>query len=430
MMSLLVVLPNDFAESAPLPEPLQQALATAGVAAVERVTCHTLVQKVGALAPQQAVAWLPAPAQQLQALLDAVGEWKGAPPCGLSLVSAPLDSAQHEALVALGVHAWLPMQACDGVSLRALMALAQARRDREVALRTELDGLRTRMDERKWVDRAKGLLMSSRGIGEDEAFGLLRGAAMHANLRLGEVSRSVIEAAQWADAINRAGQLRMLSQRLVRIAAQMLAGIDVQRARVLRTQSVERVQQNLDHLATLELGAPGAGALGDVQDAWSGLSAALAARAVPQALADIDKRGDELLAAAEALTDALEASGARRALRIVNICGRQRMRAQRLAKDALLASTLAAGTSRERLLPTMNEFEAALLELERAPLSSPEIRAALAAARDEWLRLVGGVQALESPEGRATLVRSSEALVDTFERLTAWYEHSLQVIMS
>ncbi|MEJ1172205.1 type IV pili methyl-accepting chemotaxis transducer N-terminal domain-containing protein [Variovorax sp. CCNWLW235] len=430
MMSLLVVLPNDFAESAPLPEPLQQALASAGVVAVERGTCHTLVQKVGALAPQQVMAWLPAPAQQLQALLDAVGEWKGMPPCGLSLVSAPLDSAQHEALVALGVHAWLPMQAFDGASLRALTALAQARREREAALRTELDGLRTRMDERKWVDRAKGLLMSSRGIGEDEAFGLLRGAAMHANLRLGEVSRSVIEAAQWADAINRAGQLRMLSQRLVRIAAQMLAGIDVQRARVLRTQSVERVQQNLDHLATLELGAPGAGALGDVQAAWSGLSAALAARAVPQALADIDKRGDELLAAAEALTDALEASGARRALRIVNICGRQRMRAQRLAKDALLASALAAGASRERLLPTMNEFEAALLELERAPLSSPEIRAALAAARDEWLRLVGGVQALESPEGRATLVRSSEALVDTFERLTAWYEHSLQVIMS
>lgn len=430
MMSLLVVLPNDFAESAPLPEPLQQALAGAGVVTGERATCHTLVQRAGALAPQQVLAWLPEPEQQLQALFDAFGEWKGAPPCALSLVSAPLDSARHEALVALGVHAWLPIEAFDGAALRALMVLAQARREREAALRTELEGLRTRMDERKWVDRAKGLLMSSRGIGEDEAFGLLRGAAMHANLRLGEVSRSVIEAAQWADAINRAGQLRMLSQRLVRIAAQLLAGIDVQRARVLRTQSTERVQQNLDHLATLELGGPGAGALGDVQVAWSGLSAALAVRAVPQALADIDRRGDELLAAAEALTDALEASGARRALRIVNICGRQRMRAQRLAKDALLASALGAGASRERLLPTMNEFEAALLELERAPLSSPEIRAALAAARDEWLRLVGGVQALDSPEGRATLVRSSEALVDTFERLTAWYEHSLQVIMS
>ena len=100
-MSLLVVLPNEFAEPAPLPEPLQQALVDAGAAASERATCHTLVQRVGALAPQQALAWLPAPAQQLQALLDALKEWNGAPPCALSLVSAPLDSAQHEALVAL-----------------------------------------------------------------------------------------------------------------------------------------------------------------------------------------------------------------------------------------------------------------------------------------------------------------------------------------
>ncbi len=311
-----------------------------------------------------------------------------------------------------------------------MLVRAQARWTRETALRTELDNLRTRMDERKWVDRAKGLLMSARGIGEDEAFGLLRGAAMHANLRLGEVSRSVIEAAQWAEAINRAGQLRMLSQRLVRVAAQLLAGIDVQRARVLRTQSTERVQQNLDHLSALDLGTAGVRALAEVQAAWNGLSTALPVKPTSQGLAEIDARGEALLLAAEAMTEALEASGARRALRIVNICGRQRMRAQRLAKDALLASTLEASASRARLLPTMNEFEAALVELERAPLSSPEIRAGLVTARDEWLRLVGGVQALDSPEGRATLVRSSEALVDTFERLTGWYEHSLQVIMS
>lgn len=427
MISLLLVLPSDFDASAPLPEPLHRALAGADATVVGRATCHTLVQQVGVLAPQQVLVWLPEPAQALQGLCDAMQGWNGAPPCAVSVVSLPLDSARHEALVAVGVHGW---SALDALLLPALLVRAQARWAREAALRTELESLRTRMDERKWVDRAKGLLMSARGIGEDEAFGLLRGAAMHANLRLGEVSRSVIEAAQWADAINRAGQLRMLSQRLVRVAAQLLAGIDVQRARVLRTQSTERVQQNLDHLATLELGAAGELALGDVQAAWTGLAALLAVKPAPQGLPEIDARGEALLSAAEALTEALEASGARRALRIVNICGRQRMRAQRLAKDALLASTLAASASRDRLLPTMSEFEAALLELERAPLSSPEIRAGLAAARDEWLRLVGGVQALDSPEGRATLVRSSEALVDTFERLTGWYEHSLQVIMS
>ena len=414
-----------------MPALLQQSIDAAGVAGVTvlgRAGCHTLVQRTQALAPSMVLVHLDETEPQLDALLEALAPWGGAPPCALGVMSAPLDGAQHAALVAAGAHAWAPREGVD--SLAALIAQAQARWTREAALRTELDGLRTRMDERKWVDRAKGLLMSARGIGEDEAFGLLRGAAMHANLRLGEVSRSVIEAAQWAEAINRAGQLRMLSQRLVRVAAQLAAGIDAQRARVLRTQSTERVQQTLDHLTALELGPAGVQALGEVQAAWNGLAALLTAKPTSQGLAAIDARGEALLSAAEALTDALEASGARRALRIVNICGRQRMRAQRLAKDALLASTLAAGASRDRLLPTMNEFEAALLELERVPLSSPEIRAGLVSARDEWLRLVGGVQALDSPEGRATLVRSSEALVDTFERLTGWYEHSLQVIMS
>ncbi|SEU08780.1 Two-component response regulator, AmiR/NasT family, consists of REC and RNA-binding antiterminator (ANTAR) domains [Variovorax sp. OV084] len=425
-MSLLVVLPDEPAGLV-LPEALARALSGAGLDVLGCVDCGSFARQVEALAPRQALICLPLPTP---ALLDALRTWAGLPPCALSLVSAPLSGAQHEELVALGVHAWMQADAIDAESLAALAARAQSRWQREATLRTELESLRTRMDERKWVDRAKGLLMSARGIGEDEAFGLLRGAAMHANLRLGEVSRSVIEAAQWADAINRAGQLRMLSQRLVRVAAQLLGSIDAQRARVLRTQSAERVQQNLDHLAALGLGAVGAQALGDAQAAWSGLATALTARPTAAGLADIDQRAEVLLCAAEALTEALETSGARRALRIVNICGRQRMRAQRLAKDALLAAALKEKAANARLVPTMAEFEAALLELEHAPLSTTEIRAALASARDEWLRLVGGVRTLDSADGRATLVRSSDALVDTFERLTASYEHSLQVIMS
>ena len=425
-MSLLVVLPDEPAGLV-LPEALARALSGAGLDVLGCVDCGSFARQVEALAPRQALICLPLPTP---ALLDELRTWAGLPPCALSLVSAPLSGAQHEELIALGVHAWMQADAIDAESLAALAARAQSRWQREATLRTELESLRTRMDERKWVDRAKGLLMSARGIGEDEAFGLLRGAAMHANLRLGEVSRSVIEAAQWADAINRAGQLRMLSQRLVRVAAQLLGNIDAQRARVLRTQSAERVQQNLDHLAALGLGAVGAQALGDAQAAWSGLATALTARPTAAGLADIDQRAEVLLCAAEALTEALETSGARRALRIVNICGRQRMRAQRLAKDALLAAALKEKAANARLVPAMAEFEAALLELEHAPLSTTEIRAALASARDEWLRLVGGVRTLDSADGRATLVRSSDALVDTFERLTASYEHSLQVIMS
>ena len=204
-MSLLVVLSPEPAEGEPLPASLQQSIDAAGVAGVTvlgRAGCHTLVQRTQALAPSMVLVHLDATEPQLDALLDALAPWGGAPPCALGVMSAPLDGAQHAALVAAGVHGWGPIEGAD--ALAALTAQAQARWTREAALRTELYALRTRMDERKWVDRAKGLLMSARGIGEDEAFGLLRGAAMHANLRLGEVSRSVIEAAQWAEAINRA----------------------------------------------------------------------------------------------------------------------------------------------------------------------------------------------------------------------------------
>ncbi|MDN6888131.1 ANTAR domain-containing protein, partial [Variovorax sp. CAN2819] len=267
-MSLLVVLPDESAGPV-LPEALAKALSGAGIDVLGVADCAGFARQVELLSPRQALIFLSLP---MPALLDTLRGWAGVPPCALSLVSEPLSTAQHEELVALGVHAWLQAGAVDAESLAALTARARLRWQREAALRTELESLRTRMDERKWVDRAKGLLMSARGIGEDEAFGLLRGAAMHANLRLGEVSRSVIEAAQWADAINRAGQLRMLSQRLVRVAAQLLGGIDAQRARLLRTQSSGRVQQNLDHLAALGLDAAGADALAQAQAAGSGLA--------------------------------------------------------------------------------------------------------------------------------------------------------------
>ena len=402
---------------------LERALAGCGI---DAIPCNDLVRQVEISAPRQVLLWQPVSVPE--SLHEALQAWAGAPPCALSLASAPLDASGHERLVALGVHAWAPSEAIDAPSLDALLARARARWQRESALRTEVDAFRTRLDERKWIDRAKGLLMSARGIDEDAAFGLLRGAAMHANLRLGEVSRSVLEAAQWADAINRAGQLRMLSQRLVRVAAQGLAGIDARRARVLRAQSAERVQHNLDHLATLALGQPGTAALARVRAAWQELEKALSAR--PAVLAAIDARAEALLATAEVLTEALEASGARRALRAHALPAADVDDAQRLAKDALLASMLPSPDAQQRLAATMDEFEAALRELEAAPLSSPEIRAALAIARDEWLHLMGGVRGLDSAEGRASLVRSSDALVDTFERLTASYEHSLQVIMS
>ena len=350
-------------------------------------------------------------------------------PGPVAVLGPSLDGAAHVALVEAGAQAWGDIGTVDEAALRALLDRAGARWRREHALRSELERLRTRMDERQWVDKAKGLLMLARGMGEDEAFALLRSTAMHANLRLGEVSRAVIDAARWAGSVNRAGQLRMLSQRFARLAAQARAGIEPARSLDPHRAVAARIDDNLDQLARLPAQPDCAAALARVRAARDGLVAAWPPRAAPRDLVAIDAAAEALLEGAEALVETLQVAGGRRALRIVNLCGRQRMLAERIAKSALLA---AAGVATDAaLLPAAAQaFESALAELEQAPLTSPEVRAALAEAREEWLRLARSLQHLGRPQGGVALARSAEALVDTFDRLAAQYEHSLQVLLA
>lgn len=402
-------------------EALAEALRAAGERDVLTADCLALVQALREVAPRAAVCVLPLGAHELSA---ALAPFEGVLPCAV-LVCAPLaDADAARALADAGVAAWLPR--LDAGVLPQWLALAQAQHARAAALRAAGLEARTQLDERKWVDRAKGLLMGARGIAEDDAFKLLRGAAMHANLKLGEVSRAVVDAARWAEAVNRAGQLRMLSQRLVALAAQRLARIDTNRARAQHEAAARRVDDNLAHLAALPLQGDAAAALAAVQAEWEPLREALARRLTSDTLLAADARAEALLEGADRLTAALQASGARPTLAVVNRCGSQRMRAQRVAKEALLSRLVPAHAGTAAAATAIPEFERVLAEIESAPLSSPEIRAALAASREGWLALLRGLRAGDP----ALLVRSSEALLGHLDELTESCEHSLQVLMS
>lgn len=372
-------------------------------------------------------------------LLSTLSCWNGEPPLAVLLLTPPgaVDATRLQAAVAAGVHHWQVLQpdaagAIAATHVDAARAMARARHAHDRALRLAAVRAQEQLDERKWVDRAKGVLMSARGLDEDEAFRLLRGAAMSVNLRIGEVSRAVFEAARWADAMNRAGQLRMLSQRLVRLAAQRLLRIDTRDAATQAALSRQRARDNLDMLAAQCAGSVAAPACTRAATCWDVLSQSLQApRLDAVALRRVDAAAARLLDAAEALTDALQEAAGRRALHIVNQCGRQRMRVQRIAKECLLAAAHPEGTAPPaRQDDALDVFEAALVELEQAPLSTPDIRATLAHVRDEWGRLLGGLRGAGTAEGRRTLVQASEAILERLDTLTAAYEHSLQVIMA
>jgi hypothetical protein len=79
---------------------------------------------------------------------------------------------------------------------RSILGMVQEQSLRLQAMGNELQAVRAALNERKLVERAKGLLMSHRRMSEDEAYKLLRQTAMNQNRRLGEVAEAVIAMAE------------------------------------------------------------------------------------------------------------------------------------------------------------------------------------------------------------------------------------------
>ena len=105
------------------------------------------------------------------------------------------DADMTEAAVNAGVSAYV----VDGLKkerIHSILELTISRFKAFNQLRTELDKTKQQLEERKLVDRAKGILMKERGMNEDQAYALLRKAAMNENLKLSQVAQSVITAAK------------------------------------------------------------------------------------------------------------------------------------------------------------------------------------------------------------------------------------------
>jgi two-component system, response regulator PdtaR len=83
-----------------------------------------------------------------------------------------------------------PFQKTDVVPA---IELAVARHQERMALEEEVTGLQDRLETRRLVDRAKGILMDRYGMREADAFRFLQKAAMDGRLRMQEVARRVLE---------------------------------------------------------------------------------------------------------------------------------------------------------------------------------------------------------------------------------------------
>ena len=106
------------------------------------------------------------------------------------------DRMAIRAAVDAGVSAYV-VGGLKAERIRPIVDVAIARFEQFQAMRQELDQTRTNLAERKQIERAKGIVMKSRGVSEDEAYGLLRKLAMERNQRIAQVSENVISMAEF-----------------------------------------------------------------------------------------------------------------------------------------------------------------------------------------------------------------------------------------
>jgi two-component system, response regulator / RNA-binding antiterminator len=104
------------------------------------------------------------------------------------------DTSHVKAAVAAGVSAYI-VAGLAPERIRPILDVAMARFQHEQELRRELADARSELQERKVIDRAKGLLMQRQRLSEQEAYEKLRKTAMDRGLKLGEVAQRILDVA-------------------------------------------------------------------------------------------------------------------------------------------------------------------------------------------------------------------------------------------
>lgn len=410
--------------------PLVSDLEAAGIQVLGPVDERSkLVQEVLRQAPDVVICHDPLPGDELFRVLQLVADTA---PCPVIVFTSDTDAGKIAQATEVGVHAYV-VNGYGAQRLRPLIHLAKARFTREQALRAQVQEASSRLEERKAVDRAKGILMRARQMSDDDAFHILRTASMHTNQRLGQVSEHIIHSARFAEDVNRSGQLRMLSQRLVKLALLQLAGVQAAQAKELLKESVLRIDANLVSLGK-SLSQPTFGdLLGQVAITWGRLKLALQDTPAADGMAHLDDLADLLLQDAERMTGSLESAGAMPPLQMLNLAGRQRMLSQRFAKYALLRAIGGKATlarSEAGMAESQAAFEQALQYLNDIPLTSKDIRLSLDRAAVSWQHMREGAVAMDKdPRRLESLATASEDLLDVFEQLSAQYERSMQMLV-
>ncbi|MES2900359.1 MAG: ANTAR domain-containing protein [Pseudomonadota bacterium] len=101
-------------------------------------------------------------------------------------------TSSMDAAMAAGVSAYI-VAGLQTERIKPVLNVAMARFRQEQKLLAELNETRQKLDERKIIERAKGILMGNQRLTEDQAYQKLRSMAMNRKLKLAEIAQRILD---------------------------------------------------------------------------------------------------------------------------------------------------------------------------------------------------------------------------------------------
>jgi response regulator NasT len=172
---------------------LEEGLREAGFTGVTHISeMHNLLARIYALDPDVILIDLENPSRDVLEQMFQVSRAVRRP---IAMFVDQSDAASIQASVDAGVSAYI----VDGLKkerIKPILDLCISRFNAFSKLQDELERTKSALEDRKVIDRAKGILMKLKGLNEDEAYVLLRSTAMREKKKIGEIAQSIVTASE------------------------------------------------------------------------------------------------------------------------------------------------------------------------------------------------------------------------------------------
>jgi response regulator NasT len=172
---------------------LEDGLREAGFTQVERITeTRNLLARVYAMDPDVILIDLESPSRDELEQMFQVSRVVKRP---IAMFVDQSDTASIQASVDAGVSAYI-VGNLQKDRIKIILDLCISRFNAFSRLQGELEEAKDALQERKVIDRAKGVLMKAKKLSEEEAYTLLRKTAMNEKKKIAEIAQSVVTAAE------------------------------------------------------------------------------------------------------------------------------------------------------------------------------------------------------------------------------------------